>query len=194
MPEQLFSELTSSDLVAFCLGGLLLLLGRKLFWLALGGVGFLAGVWLAGGVLALQSGWLELGLGLLIGIAGAFLAIFAQKIAVAVAGFVLGGGAALWIASFFESALRGQPEVLLLGIALVGAIVGAVVAPPLFEASLAAVTSVVGALLIVSGSQLNPPQETWLFVGLVVVGLMVQSTGGDRRRMERPRRAHRTTG
>ena len=48
---------------------------------------------MAGNVLGLRSGWLELGLGLLIGVGGACLAIFAQKLAVALAGLVLGGGA-----------------------------------------------------------------------------------------------------
>lgn len=190
--EQLVTQLSTSDYVALGVGVALLVVGRKLFWLALGGVGFLAGVWLAGNLLDLSSGLLELGIGLLLGIACTFLAIFAQKIAVALAGFVLGGSAALWAASFFESQLAGQPELLLLGIALVGAILGLVIAPALFEASLAAVTSLIGALLIVSSTGVGPPHETWLFVGLLLFGLIVQSAG-RRRRVRRQRLEPRST-
>ena len=186
MPEQLFSTLTSSDFVAFGIGIVLLVAGRKLFWLALGGVGFLAGLFVASNILNLSSAVVELGVALFAGVVCAFLAVVAQKIAVALAGFVLGGAGAVSIASFFEpSALsEGTPWVLLA--ALVGAILGTIVAPSLFEASLAAFTSLVGAMLVVSRLALGSPHETWVFIGLTLFGIILQTRGRRERVETRP--------
>lgn len=188
MPEQLLTQLTSGDFVAIGLGIVLLVAGRKLFWLALGGLGFLFGLWLASHVLGFSSGAVELVVGLVAGLCCAFLAVVAQKIAVAIGGFLLGGAGALWIASFFESSLQGRSELWLLLIAAVGAILGATLAPSLFEASLAVSTSFVGALLVVSRSHIGLPHETWVFVALLVVGLLIQMTGREGQRAAQPRR------
>ena len=59
-------RMTATDLFAIGLGIALLAMGRRLYWLALGGVGFFAGLWLAGRFLHLPSSGLELGLGFLL--------------------------------------------------------------------------------------------------------------------------------
>lgn len=176
--HEFLAHLTSSDFVAVGIGAALLFAGRKLFWLALGGVGFLVGLSIATQVLDLSSGLLALGLALVCGVGCAFLAVFAQKIAIALAGLVVGGGGALWLASLFEpGAFAGNPAPWLLVVALAGGVIGVLVAPSLFEASLAVFTSLVGALLIVTRARIGSPHETWIFVGLVLVGFLVQSMG-----------------
>jgi hypothetical protein len=60
----------------------------------------------------------------------------------------------------------------------VGGVLGVLLAPSLFEASLAAFTSIVGAVLVVTGAGIGPPHEAWVFVVLVLVGFLVQSLGG----------------
>lgn len=192
MPEHLLAQLTTSDLVALGIGAVLLLAGRKLFWLALGGIGFLFGLAVSAEVLNLSSPILELGLALFCGLSCAFLAVFAQKIAVALAGLVLGGLGALWLASLFEpGAFAGEPSPWLLAVAVVGGVLGVFVAPSLFEASLAAFTSLVGAFLIVSRAHVGSPHESWIFVGLALVGFLVQSIGGRERTAERDERRAR---
>ena len=179
-------RLTRGDADPIGLGAVLLLFGRRLYWLALGGAGFLLGLWLAAHVLDLQAGWVELGLGLVAGIACACLAFFAQKIAITVAGLALGGAGAFWIASQLVP-LTGGPLAPWL-FAFFVAILGAILAPALFEASLAVFSALVGAMLIVSASHLGSPRETWLFVILLVVGLIAQ-TGGKKKRRRRRRSA-----
>lgn len=172
------NQLTASDFVALGIGAALLFAGRKLFWLALGGLGFLFGLSIASQVLDPSPSWLALGLALLCGVGCAILAVFAQKVAVVVAGLVLGGGGALWLASLFEpGAFAGDPSPWLLVVAIVGGVLGVLVAPSLFEASLAVFTSLAGALLIVARAPFGSPHETWIFVGLVLAGVLVQSFG-----------------
>jgi hypothetical protein len=186
MPEVL-ARLDTTDLLAIALGAALLVFGRRLYWLALGGAGFFAGLWIAGRIFERSSSWVELGLGFLLGVAGAALAVFVQKLAIGIAGFVLGGASALWIASRIDPAVLEQPSAWLLVAGIVGAVVGIGLASTLFEASLIAFSSLAGALLIASRSHLGSPRETWLFLALLAVGVLAQS----RRRRRRPLPASR---
>ena len=75
----------STQIVSLLVGIAVLLLGRKLFWLFVGAVGFVIGLGLAFQLLVEQPEWLILIAALVIGLAGAVLAIFAQKVAVVIA-------------------------------------------------------------------------------------------------------------
>ena len=66
-------------------------LGRQLFWLFVGGIGFLFGLNIAGSLLAGQSETTALLFALVIGLIGAVAALFLQRLAVNTAGFVGGG-------------------------------------------------------------------------------------------------------
>lgn len=178
-------RLTATDLSAIALGIALLAFGRRLYWLALGGVGFFAGLWLAARFLQLPSG-LELGLGFLAGILCAVLAIAVQKLAVSIAGFILGGASALGLAAWLDPAGRLEPNLWLAIAAVVGALLGAVFASALFEAALIAFSAVVGAFLVSSRSHLDPPYETWTFFILLLAGAVVQARrAGARARRKR---------
>jgi hypothetical protein len=76
-------------------GALLLVLGRKLFWLFVAVVGFATGLMLATRFFQTQPEWLQLLIGIGFGLVGALLAYFFQEIAIAVAGFLAGGYIAL---------------------------------------------------------------------------------------------------
>lgn len=180
--QEVLGQLGTTDVLAIAGGAALLLFGRRLYWLALGGAGFFAGLWLAGEIFERISSWVDLGLGFLLGVAGAALAIFVQKLAIGIAGFVAGGAAALWVISLFDESVLQQPSLWLLAAGIVGAVVGTALASTLFEASLIAFSSLVGALLIASRSGLGAPRESWLFVVLLAVGLLAQS----RRRRRAP--------
>src|ERR1700745_117139 len=83
------------------IGIVILFFGRKLFWLCVAAVGFLAGIELAPHLVTEPSPLLELALALALGVLGAVLAFLLQKIAVAVVGFLAGGKLASAIAAAF---------------------------------------------------------------------------------------------
>ncbi len=182
--HQFLTHLTATDLLAIGVGVALLTAGRKLYWLALGAAGFFIGLGLAGHLPELGSTGLELGLGFLIGVLGAYLAVAAQRLAVGLGGFLIGGALAWWTASWLAVALGWQPGPWLGAAAILGAILGTLAAAVLFEASLLALTSLCGALLIARASHAGTPHEGWLFLILLCLGVIVQS-GVRRRRVER---------
>ncbi len=182
--SHLLASYTATHLFAAALGAALLVRGRKLYWLALGGVGFFLGLWLASRFLDLRSTGLQLGIAFLIGILGAYLTTAAQRLAVALGGFVVGGALAYWVALWLARSLEWQSGPWWLITTLLGAMLGSFFAAILFEASLVALTSLLGALLIARASLLGPPHESWLFLVLLCVGMLAQS-GEKKDRRER---------
>lgn len=180
--DDLFASYTATHLFAIVLGAALLVRGRKLYWLALGGVGFFLGLWLAGRFLDLRSTGLELGIGFLLGILGAYLTTAAQRLAVALGGFAVGGALTYWAAVWLARSLEWQSGPWWLVVTLLGAIVGSVFAAALFEASLVALTALLGALLIAKASLLGPPHDSWLFLVLLCIGMLAQSGEKKERR------------
>ncbi len=90
--------------VQILIGALLLAFGRRLFWLFVGVCGFAAGLYVASQLVAAQSEWLALLVALSAGAVGALLAIFFQRLAVGVAGFL--GGALIAGSAFDALVLR----------------------------------------------------------------------------------------
>lgn len=169
--------MTFTDPVALVVGAVLLLWGRKLYWLALGGLGFFLGHGLAREYLELDAG-VELAVAVAIGVAGALLAVVAQKIAVTVGGLAIGGFLAYYLALPWAAELG----VLIWGLTLVGAVLGVVLAALLFEAALIVVSSLVGATLITQAFTLARVHESWVFLVLLVLGVLLQSRGRQPRR------------
>ena len=161
----------SVPIVGALIGVVILLFGRKLFWLFVAAVGFAAGVEIAPHLIHEPSPLLALTLALVLGFIGALLAIFLQKIAIAVVGFLAGGKLAAAIAaSFFVHSATYA------GITfIIGGIIGAVLLLMVFDWALIILSSVVGAHLIQSALVLPQSGSTILFVGLAVVGVIVQA-------------------
>ena len=169
--------------VGLLVGALLLFAGRRLFWFLVAAVGFLVGWHLAGEWLGLEEPWLRIGVALLAGIAGGVLAVLLQKIAIGIAGFVLGGTAAAWFAA---NALGAGTGVQWAAFVIAG-IVAAIVAGLLFEAALVVLSALLGASFVVQalpGAGVEMPR-TWLpvvFLVLAAVGMAAQALGGRGRR------------
>src|SRR3972149_6375751 len=89
------------NIILALLGAALLAFGRKLFWLLVAVIGFMVGFYLAGQFLGDQSGWLILVIALVAGGLGAVLALFLQKIALGLAGFLGGGYLTLQLMAIF---------------------------------------------------------------------------------------------
>lgn len=185
---QFFASYTATDLFAIAVGVALLIYGRKLYWLALGAVGFFGGIWLAGRMPGLAASGLGLGGSFLIGVLGAFLAVAAQRMAIGLGGFFIGGALAYWSAAWLAVPLGWQPGPWLWIAGIFGAISGTLFAAVLFDASLLALTALFGALLVAKASHVGPPYESLLFLILLSVGVIAQS---GRHRVKRHRATRR---
>jgi len=162
----------SVPIISALIGAVILLFGRRLFWLCVAAVGFAAGAEIAPHLVHEPSTLLALTVALVLGFIGALLALFLQKIAIAVAGFLTGGKLAVAIvAAFFAQHAHS------FGITfLIGGIIGALLLLALFDWALIVLSSVVGAHLIQSTLTLPPSGSTILFVGLAAIGIIVQAT------------------
>jgi len=159
------------------LGVFQLLLGRKIFWLMVGIMGFLVGLFLTINVLEWPA-WLKLLIGLGVGLVFALLAVVIQKPMAALFGFFAFGIAATLIGLAF-GAQRGTTIFWILFI--LGGIIGAFLVFALFEWALIIGTSLLGASAITSGlaGLFDFPASGLpaliLFLILVVVGITYQS-------------------
>jgi len=163
-------------IISVCIGVAVLLFGRRLFWLLVAAVGFAAGVELAPWLVHEPSSILVITAALVLGFIGALLALFLQKIAVAIVGFVAGGRLAVAIITAFLV----QHETTFTLIFLTGGIVGALVFLLLFDWALIVLSSLVGAYMITGAITLPPTGGTIVFIVLTIIGIVVQ-TGMSRR-------------
>jgi len=158
-------------LLNFIIGVVLLTLGRKLFWLFVACVGFAAGFTYVHQLSGTQSDLLILGIALGLGLIGALLAIFFQALAIALAGFVAGGYIAFTIMNLFGFE---APQWMWL-FYLAGGIVGTVLLFVIFDWALIALSSVIGASLVVQVTELSPRLEVAIFFLLVISGVLWQA-------------------
>src|SRR5256714_11670383 len=91
----------SVAIIGALIGVVILFFGRKLFWLCVAAVGFAAGVEVAPHLVHEPSMVLSLSVAIVFGFIGALLAMFLQKVAIAVAGFLAGGKLAMAIVAAF---------------------------------------------------------------------------------------------
>src|SRR6267378_4414749 len=161
----------SVAIVGALIGAVILFFGRKLFWLCVAAVGFAAGTEIAPHLVHEPSPLLALTVALVLGLIGALLALFLQKIAIAVLGFLAGGKLAGAIAAAFFVQYAQYSTVIFLA----GGIIGAILLLVLFDWALIVVSSLIGAHLIQSTIVLPPSGSTIVFLGLAIVGMVVQA-------------------
>jgi hypothetical protein len=169
----------SVPIISTLIGAVILLFGRKLFWLCVAAVGFAAGVEIAPHLVHEPSTLLALTIALVLGFIGALIALFLQKIAIAIAGFLAGGKLAVVMAAAFFA----QHAHYFGFTFLVGGIIGALLLLALFDWALIFLSSVVGAHLIQSAAALPTSGATILFIGLAVIGIVVQVAAMRRSRV-----------
>ena len=186
-------QLVPAELLMLALGGLLLLFGRRLYFLLLGVVGFSFGWSVATQLDFDASGELRLGIALLGAILCAVLALFVHKVVLGIAGFVIGAVATLWLldAYAFDLQLGGSPELVRWALVIVGGIAFSLLLQAVFNGVLILLSSVVGAHLVTSFFVLPREAGLILMLGLVAFGLFFQSRGDSRRRRNRRERERR---
>lgn len=154
----------------------LLLFGRRLFWVFVAGAGFTVGAVLATDLLGQRSDGTALVIAAIAGLLGALVAVYAQKVAIGLAGLLAGG----YLGHALGPALEGSLPAW--AVAVVGACLGAFLLAALFDWALIGLSSLLGAAVIAQSTALARPWPTVIFVLLVGVGLYIQARQRTRKR------------
>ena len=165
------TDWSSITVINILFGIMLLTLGRKLFWLFVGFIGFAVGFHYAASVWQLQSQLLLIGLAALTGIVGAVVAVFFQKIAVGLAGFAGGGYIALNLINLLGVRLD---QIVWLPY-LIGGLIGAMLMFFIFDWALIFISVLAGASMIIQALSLNPAMELGLYFALIILGIVIQT-------------------
>ncbi len=150
----------------------LLFLGRKLFWLFVGALGFIFGAMLATQYLQAQPSGIVLIIALVVGIIASILAIFLQRVAVGIAGFLAGA----YLTSHLLPFLHLQIDSYFWLAFIIGGIIGLILLLVLFDWALIILSSLVGANMIVVSTTTGIAISTFLFVLLLVIGIAFQAS------------------
>jgi len=170
--------MNSAAMISLAIGIVLLILGRKLFWLFVGVAGFLIGMNIAEQASSGPQST-KLLIALIAGVIGAVLAIFLRKVAIAVAGFVLGGYVALELLRVYGGGSMPAYAGAHIGAFsipyIIGGIIGAILVVALFDWALIILSSLSGALMIVGSIPMQQSVSAIVFIVLVFIGIVIQA-------------------
>ena len=161
----------NGHLLGLGIGVLLLVFGRKLFWLFVGVVGFLWGFQIASQLLPANSQIAILAAALVLGLIGAVLAIFVQHLVVILAGFMAGGHLLIRVLALYNWDVQQY----VWWIALLGGILGALLALMLLDWALIILSSLIGANLVSQALPLDQATTILLAILLAISGIVIQS-------------------
>jgi len=153
------------------IGVLLLLWGRKLFWLFVGVVGFLTGIQIASQFLPAESRIGVLAIALALGLLGAILAIFVQHLVVIFAGFLAGAHLIIRIFTLYN----WQSDQYVWWLALLGGILGGILALMLLDWALIIFSSLIGANLVSQALPFDQAATVLFVIVLAISGILIQS-------------------
>jgi hypothetical protein len=153
-------------------GVALLVLGRRLFWLFVAGLGFVVALQLAtqfmpGGATSTPA----MVIALVIGVIGALAARFIQRLAVRLAGFLSGVVLALTVIQWFNLDLG----LWIWAVALIAGLIGMLVAAWAFGGALVFLSSAVGAGLIAVNLDISSGLAISVFATALIAGIAIQS-------------------
>jgi hypothetical protein len=152
-------------------GVLLLLAGRRLFWVSVACVGFIVAYRYTVEAGVPGPAWIIWAVPLGIGLLGAIVALVYQKLAVILVGFMIGG---LVVTDLFHL-IGFHGGSLSWMILLAGGLVGAIALLFVFDWALIVLSSLAGAFVIVQSTGLDNAGGNITFVILAVLGMIVQA-------------------
>jgi hypothetical protein len=172
---------TATPIAALLVGIALLLFGRRLFWLFVGVIGFMAGWYLVLGRHGPTAGGLLIAV--LAGLVGLVLALVVQKVAVALAGFFVGAYLVANLLGWPLPPLRPTEQLVL----LLAGVVAAFLALALFDLALILFSAIAGAGLVLDNVHLRVGGSVrlLLLVVLAAVGAAFQARWLERVRVRR---------
>ncbi len=160
-----------STLVQLAAGGLLLITGKKLYWLFVGLCGAAAGLFISEFFFH-PEGWGERVL-VAVGIGAAFaiLALILQRIMISVAGFIAGGFLGVSLVDTLQLTISNWNWVVF----LLGGIIGVLIVQLLFDLSLVIISSFAGATLVIRALGLEGAKGLIILLVLILAGIVIQS-------------------
>ena len=161
------------------LGLVILTMGRQLFWLFVAAVGFVYGMDLAPSLFPAQPAIVQLLVAILAGFIGAVFAYFLEWIAVAAAGFLVGGRLAALIVTGIGAATSEPTSIAF----LIGGIIGAILVLMVFDWALILLSSAIGAMMIAAVVKVGPNMTLLVLGGLAALGVIVQAAHLQRSRV-----------
>lgn len=172
-------DLKLSTAVPILLGVLLLFLGRRVFWLFVGGVVFVVVMDIASRFVHHQESTIFY-VAVVVGVLAAALGYFLQKVALRVAGFVAGGFLAFTLMEQHFPQVATEWWVPALG----GGVVGVVVVSFLFDWAIIILSAVIGAYVITVTLALEATNSLVTLAVLSIIGIVVQarSRRGNRKK------------
>ena len=182
MPDQILDAINGVDgylALQFAVAAALLMLGRRLYWLFVGGVGFFVTEYLATQHLETLEEWLPLPLPLplvlavVAGLAGALFAIFLQKLAITIAGFTSAAFFAYLVAENIGLSTK-NPQAAFVAALLVG-VLGAIFSRTLFDWALILLSSLTGSWLLLNSFELEPMLYRVVLMIVAVAGISIQA-------------------
>ena len=180
--------LLSIDATRMLLGVLLLGFGRRLFWLFVGAVGFVAGARFADRFLPGQPDDVIIVFCLVVGLLSAIMAVTLRKIALGAAGFLAGGyllTQLLAVGGQMPGQLAGAHGDFAPWMAfLVGGLAGALLMNAVFTWTLIVLSSLCGAALVCESLRTTPQIVSAAFTVLAIIGVAAQTGLLRRRRVD----------
>lgn len=163
-------------------GVLLLVLGRRLYWLFVAALGFLYGLELAPRLLPQPSETVVVIIALGLALVGALVAVVGTKVVLGMIGFMAGGG----ISALVLQHVPIDSGLVAAGIYLIAGLIGAALFLLLFDTALIVLSSLAGSWLIVVSAErlltISPAAGTALGIVLAAVGILIQASLWRRRR------------
>jgi MFS family permease len=163
--------MTITAFLTLVLGILLLLFGRRVFWLFVATAGFIAGLTFATQFMSNQPELIILLIAIIAGIIGAFLGIVLEGVAVLIAGFLAGG----YLATTLVASLGLTPSTGYWVIYIIGGIVGLLLVAIFFDWAIIFLSTLLGAEIIMPFLNISPSAYWVVFLGLLIVGILVQA-------------------
>jgi len=157
-------------IVNILVGVALLFFGRRAFWLFVAGAGFVAGLSLANKLLNVpESVGLVIGIG--VGLLAALLAVFVQRFAINLAGFLVGGYIVLQVLPMLN--LEGSWWTTVLAF-IIGGVIGVILVGMFLDWALISLSTLAGAALVTNAFNLSGGLGMTAFVVLIVIGVVFQ--------------------
>jgi hypothetical protein len=164
-----------TPLLNIVLGIILLTMGKKLYWMIVAAVGFVIGLALATQYIRLDPPWLIYIVAFSAGLIGAVMGLYVQRLAIALSGFVVGGGGAVYLSGLLG--IKTGPFNWMAFI--IGGIVGLLLVASMFDWALYILSAWAGSTLVTrtltEGVGLNETLGLVLFFILFVVGMIIQA-------------------
>jgi uncharacterized membrane protein YuzA (DUF378 family) len=151
-------------------GAVVLLFGRQANWLFVGVIGFLLGANLAGMIIG-EGSTLAIVISAVTGLSGVLMAALMHKLALDAAGFVASGYALTGLIGIIGLDVGDLSWLIF----LIGGVLGALMVLTWSNWALIILSSFTAAYLILGTFNVTPPLDKFAYIGLVLLGLAVQS-------------------